>query len=171
MSYINKILAPGERIVYIGALHWVIYLNGLLLTVLGGILGHDSYRIVGNFLDQEDTLTVGRVLAGISFVVVLIGIGMLIAAFVRQSATELVITDRRVVAKYGIVARVTFEIMVDRITGANFDQTIVGRLLNYGTILVHGAGGEISPIDLVSDPQGFHRALMGVINKARPATD
>jgi uncharacterized membrane protein YdbT with pleckstrin-like domain len=82
---------------------------------------------------------------------------------VRQSSTELAITNRRLIAKYGFISRATFEIMINRVTGVNFDQTVMGRILGYGTILVHGAGGDISPFDVVANPQLFQRALMDVL--------
>ena len=70
-------------------------------------------------------------------------------------------------AKYGFISRTTFEIMINRITGANFDQTVVGRLMGFGTIWVHGAGGEVSPISGVSNPQLFYRALVSMLDKAQ----
>jgi hypothetical protein len=57
--------------------------------------------------------------------------------------------------------------MNNRITGANFDQTIMGRLMGFGTIWVHGAGGEISPIGGVSNPQLFYKALISVLEQSQ----
>lgn len=171
MSYVQKVLLPGENIRYVAFVHWVVYVQGLVVTVCGGLLGHSSYAIVAHIFGTNNLEPYGRILSGLGLFITVVGVALLIGAYVRQASTELVLTDRRIVAKYGVIARSTFEIMASRITGANFDQTIPGRLLGYGTILVHGAGGEISPIDLVADPQGFHRALLEMIqhNQGRPA--
>jgi uncharacterized membrane protein YdbT with pleckstrin-like domain len=167
MTYLSKMLLPDERIVYIATLHWIIFVPGLCLTALGGFFGFYSYSIVGVLFGPAMIAVVGRLIAGGAFVCALAGLALLIGAVVRQSATELAITNRRLIAKYGFISRSTFEIMINRVTGANFDQTVMGRLLGYGTILVHGAGGDISPFDVVTNPQLFQRALMDVLEQDR----
>ncbi len=167
-SYVQKVLLPDEQVIYAATLHWVIYLQGLLITIAGGLLGYYSYAIIGTLFGPSHVQTMGHILSGAALVVVFGGVVLLLGAYLRQTSTELVLTNRRIIAKYGVISRATFEIMVNRITGANFDQTITGRCLGYGTILVHGAGGEISPIDMVADPQMFHRALVGVIEHNQP---
>jgi uncharacterized membrane protein YdbT with pleckstrin-like domain len=167
MSYVEKILLPDERIVYAATLHWKIYLQGLVVTALGGFMGFFSYPLVAYLFGERLGGQFSRAFGGVAMVVVLCGVAILLLAFLRQSSTEIVVTDKRLIAKYGIVARATFEIMLTRITGANFDQTIMGRLLGFGTVLVHGAGGEISPIDDVANPQLFYRALISVLEKVQ----
>lgn len=158
--YLDKILLPDEQIVHVAQLHWIIFIPGLMLTVLGGIGGFFCYDITYFMFPEDYARLVGRVLAGFSLVVSLIGLILVAGAAVRQSSTELAITNKRLIAKYGFIARATYEIMLNRVTGANFDQTIMGRLLGYGTVLVHGAGGDTSPFYGVSNPQGFHRSLI-----------
>ena len=99
--------------------------------------------------------------------VVLAGVMLLLGAYIRQMSTELAVTNRRLIAKYGFVSRVTFEIMLSRITGANFEQTVTGRLFGFGTVWVHGAGGEVSPIGGVANPQLFYRALMSALERSQ----
>jgi uncharacterized membrane protein YdbT with pleckstrin-like domain len=163
MTYLQKMLMPDERVVYIAVLHWVIFVPGMFLTAVGGIVGFYSYAVVSMIVGPSFAPLLGRVVAGGAFVCALAGLGLLIGAIVRQSATELAITNRRLIAKYGFISRSTFEIMINRVTGVNFDQTITGRLMGYGTILVHGAGGDISPVDVIANPQLFQRALMDVL--------
>jgi uncharacterized membrane protein YdbT with pleckstrin-like domain len=167
MSYLKKALLPEERLLYIATLHWVIFVPGMLLTAAGGLVGFYSYDIMGLVFDGTLAPTFGRTLAGISTLFSLAGFSLLLGAIVRQSATELAITNKRLIAKYGFISRATFEIMINRVTGVNFDQTIMGRILGYGTVLVHGTGGDISPFDGVSNPQSFQHALMDVLEHQR----
>jgi len=51
--------------------------------------------------------------------------------------------------------------------GRQFRSTITGRILGYGTVLVHGAGGDISPFDVVANPQLFQRALMDAVEHTK----
>jgi uncharacterized membrane protein YdbT with pleckstrin-like domain len=162
MSYVNKMLLPDERVVHIATLHWIIFIPGMFFAAAGGLVGFYSYDIVGAIFGEQ-FMMMGRALAGVAMVFSLTGFGLLLGALVKQSSTELAITNRRLIAKYGFISRATFEIMINRVTGVNFDQTVMGRLLGYGTILVHGAGGDISPFDVVSNPQLFQRALMDVL--------
>ena len=167
MSYVSKLLLPDEKIVHIATLHWIIFVPGLIFTILGGttaFLSHD----LADFLPIASLAAVSqRIVAGIGLILSLAGLGLLLGATIRQSATELVITNCRLIAKYGFISRATFEILINRVTGVNFDQTITGRMLGYGTVLVHGAGGDISPFDGVSNPQTFQRALMYVLEHER----
>ena len=66
---------------------------------------------------------------------------------------------------YHFVDRATFELMIARVEGANIDQTILGRMLGFGTILVKGTGGGISPIDHIAAPYKFHNYLLKVLER------
>ena len=167
MSYLQKQLLPDERIIHIATLHWIIFVPGLSLTLIGGTGGFFSYDLVGLFLGPSMVPLLGRIISGVSLVFALAGLGLLLGALVRQSATELAITNRRLIAKYGFISRSTFEIMINRVTGVNFDQSIMGRVFGYGTVLVHGAGGDVSPFDIVANPQLFQRALMDAVEHGR----
>jgi hypothetical protein len=168
MSYLNKMLLPDERIIYVASLHWVIFIPGLCLTALGGMIGFYHLDIAALLMPYARfTPVLAKIASGGGLVLSLAGLGLLLGAMVRQSATELAITNRRLITKYGFISCSTFEIMINRVTGVNFDQTITGRLLGFGTILVHGAGGVISPFDVMANPQLFQRALMDVLEHLR----
>jgi uncharacterized membrane protein YdbT with pleckstrin-like domain len=164
-SYVVKVLLPDERIIYAATLHWMIYLQGLFITAFGGIMAYGSYPVLALMFGERIGTEFMKPVGTIAMVVVLVGIALLLGAYIRQTSTEIVITNKRLIAKYGFISRTTFEILANRITGANFDQSVAGRVLGFGTILVHGAGGEISPIDQVDNPQLFYRALVSVLEK------
>lgn len=165
-SYVLKILSPDEKVRYAAQLHWIIYTQGLMFTILGGIVGFYAPVIATMIFGADMAAWLVRPLAYASLIAVLIGFALICGAYVRQTATELVVTNRRIIAKYGFISRATFELMIDRVTGANFDQPILGRILGYGTIIVRGAGGDISPIDEVADPQRFHNEVMTAFENA-----
>ncbi len=167
MSYIEKILLPDERVIYVATLHWVIYVPGLAVSLLGLVIGRLGYDIIYDVFGPSFAHYVDHPLGAIGLLIFAVGVMMVVVSYIRQTSTELAVTNRRIIAKYGYIARTTFEILVNRMTGSNFDQTVLGRLLGYGTVLVHGAGGDISPFDRISDPQGFHNALMQVLERAR----
>ena len=164
-SYVENMLMPNEQVIGVANLHWSIYLRGLWLTTWGGLLGSFSHQIIEWLFGTQTADMFARPLTVVSMVVVVIGTMLLIGAFTRQVATQYVITNHRLISKYGVVARATYEILTSRITGASFTQPRWGRILGYGTIWVHGAGGEASPIYRVADPRSFYRALMSVLER------
>ncbi len=136
-KYVDSQLIDDESVVYVAKVHWAAFLKGLVLCVLGFIF---------------DVTEIGGVL-------LLIGIVLLIFAAMTYLTTELVITNKRVIAKFGWIRRKTFEQQLDRIEGANLNQSILGRMLGYASILIRGTGGGSTPIPFIAEPDNFKRDL------------
>ena len=133
MSYVNSVLQPGERVIRLGRLHWIVYWYAILfavLTVLCAALGSVSRM---GFVMWIAAMAFG-VLAVAAFVQ---------AWFIRW-ITEIAVTDRRIIYKRGFINRHTVEMNMDKVAGVDVDQSILGRMLDYGTIHVLGTGGAQS---------------------------
>lgn len=102
----------------------------------------------------------GFVVLGILLFVVVIGIFFLLYAWIRVRSTELAITNRRVIAKFGFIKRDTVEINLSKVEAVRVEQGFMGRMLNFGTILMTGTGGSIEPIPNIADPLVFRRKFM-----------
>ena len=76
-------------------------------------------------------------------------------AAIRRATTELAITDRRVIYKSGLLSRHTLEMNRSKVESVDVDQSILGRVFSFGTIVVRGTGGSLEPIRLISDPLTF----------------
>lgn len=85
------------------------------------------------------------------------GLGLLffVSAIITYYTTELAITNKRVVAKIGLIRRNTIEINMSKVESLQVDQSIMGRIFNYGSILVAGAGDPKAPIPGISNPLKF----------------
>jgi len=110
----------------------------------------------------------GFVLLGILLLVVVVGLFFLIYAWIQVRSTEIAITNRRVIAKFGFVKRHTVEINLDKVEALRVEQGFLGRILNYGTILISGAGTSVAPMPDIADPLVFRRKFMEATN--RPVT-
>ena len=108
------------------------------------------------------------VLLGILTLVVGIGLILLIVAWVRVRSTEFAITDKRVIAKFGFIRRNTVEINLDKVEALKVEQGLWGRFLNFGTLLISGAGTSVAPIPNIADPLVFRRKFMEATD--RPLT-
>jgi uncharacterized membrane protein YdbT with pleckstrin-like domain len=95
-----------------------------------------------------------------------VGLIFLVIAWIRVRSTEVAITDRRVIAKFGFIRRHTVEINLDKVEALKVEQGFWGRILNYGTIYISGAGTSVAPIPDIADPLVFRRKFMEATNRS-----
>lgn len=86
-----------------------------------------------------------------------IGVFFWIAAIMRYATTELAITNKKIIAKFGFIRRYTVELLLHKAEGVQVSQSVFGRMLNYGSILVSGGGSTQTPIPGIVDPIAFKR--------------
>ncbi len=84
---------------------------------------------------------------------------LFIAPVVARATSEFAVTNRRVIIKVGLVSRKTVELNLEKVESIGVEQTVLGRILGYGTIVVVGTGGTKEPFPRISDPMGFRRAV------------
>jgi uncharacterized membrane protein YdbT with pleckstrin-like domain len=107
----------------------------------------------------------GLLLLGVVLLVVVIGLFFLVAAWVNVRSTEIAITNRRIIAKFGFVKRHTVEINLEKVEALRVEQGVLGRMLNYGTIFISGAGTSVAPLADIADPLVFRRKFMEATNR------
>lgn len=100
------------------------------------------------------------------------GLGLIfwIMALIRYKTTELAFTNKRVIAKFGFISRQTVELNINKVESIQVNQGIFGRIFNYGTLVISGAGNPQAPIPGISDPMSFRRAFMESQDSADEAT-
>ncbi len=82
---------------------------------------------------------------------------------IKTRTDEFVITNKRVIMKTGLVSRDVFEMTVTHIESINVDQSIMGRILGYGTVTIVGSGGTRESFPDIADPVRFRREFMNII--------
>ena len=107
----------------------------------------------------------GLLFLGVLTLVVVIGLVFLVWAWVRVRSTELAITSRRIIAKFGFVKRHTVESNLDKVESLKVEQGVWGRFLNFGTIFISGSGSSVAPIPNIADPLVFRRKFMEATNR------
>ncbi|PCI00254.1 MAG: hypothetical protein COB76_03865 [Alphaproteobacteria bacterium] len=189
MLYVEQSLNPNEDIIKIGKFHWLYTVNAAFWIVIGfglmcGVLYAGYYwevsrtvsgqfqglpvhlkaqawdevvRQKGGFFSIISGLHFGFKIG--AFLSLLFGIFSFTSMMVRKATTEICITTDRLILKKGVVARHVDEINVDRIEGVNVIQGVVGRIANYGLVIVRGMGvGEVT-LPQIADPISFRRAI------------
>lgn len=149
MSYIDKILAPGEQVVYRTSISRITYLPAVSGAI---ILSMALVLPLGTFEPYKDFLLGG------SFLYMLC---TFISSYITRHCTELAVTNRRVIAKFGFIGRRSFEISRNKIESIEIDQPILGRIFNFGTVIIKGTGSGHVPIPTIDDPLAFQRAVGG----------
>ena len=143
MSYIQKVLQPGETLIYRTKLHWLIYSRAIIFAGLA------VAAVAAGYAAGADFVNVGFIVAGI--LLVLAAVSAIISA-VKRATTELAVTDHRVIFKRGVISRYTIEMARSKVESVDVVQSIAGRVFNYGTILVRGTGGSLEPFRDIEDP-------------------
>ena len=100
------------------------------------------------------------------------GLGLVfwILAYVRYKTTELAITTKRVIVKHGFIRRRTVEININKVESIQVDQEILGRMFNFGTLVIAGAGNPQAPIAGISSPMAFRKAFIESQDQAKGGT-
>jgi uncharacterized membrane protein YdbT with pleckstrin-like domain len=115
------------------------------------------------FTSDNQSITLALEIAAIIFAVLALSTGL--RAFIRRATTELAVTDHRVIYKSGLLSRHTIEMNRDKVESVDVDQSLLGRIFGYGTVIVRGTGGSLEPIRNIGDPLTFRSYIA-----ASPAT-
>ena len=142
MSYINSILEPGEQIRYHTTVSWTIYTPAILLAIcaLASLLAGANYAEMVNI--SWFAAIVFAVAAVVAF----------LPAWFRRWTTEIAVTDRRVILKRGLIRRHTVEMNMQKVESVDVDQTLTGRLFNYGNVTIRGTGSTFEKLVRIDSP-------------------
>ena len=149
MGYAERVLQPGETIAYRAQLHWVIYFVGLVLIVAAIALA------VAAVVLKMESIRVGLLLAAL--IALFLGLFQMIRAWIVAANTEIIVTTRRVIYKTGFISRNTVEMNLDKVESVLVQQGILGRMLDFGTVIIRGVGAGLEPVDNIAAPLELHR--------------
>jgi uncharacterized membrane protein YdbT with pleckstrin-like domain len=153
MSYVEKNLISGEKLIYRTGIHWLVLFWPFVFAVLLAGAG------VAVYIYRNDLVSVTAALVAIAAII-------LIVAGIRRNATEMAVTNRRVIIKTGIASRRSLEIMLPKVESIGIDESAGGRMLGYGTVTIHGTGGTPEPFRLIAHPSEFRRQVQQQIDSA-----
>jgi uncharacterized membrane protein YdbT with pleckstrin-like domain len=151
--YIDDILQPGEKVLYSTNAHWIFYFPAIAAWIVALALLIVSVTVAAGIPSL--------VLAcwAVAAVVAIAALYWTIRGWFQRLTTETDVTDRRVVHKTGFIKRRTFEIPLDKIESVDVDQTILGRILNYGDVTIMGVGEGRQRISTIASPLAFRSSI------------
>jgi uncharacterized membrane protein YdbT with pleckstrin-like domain len=154
MSYVQKNLNAGENIVYTTRLHWIVLLRPILLDLFMSAAGIALLFLTAKLtkLESQGVIFFGGLL-------ILVGNLFLAIAIIKRNATEMAVTNKRVIIKVGYLTKRTIELFLSKVESVEVEQPVLGRIFGYGSIALRGTGGTNEPFDLVADPLEFRRQV------------
>jgi len=142
-SYVEESLLKNEKVLFQAQMHWIVFLPTiiwLLMSLVLYFLGSE-FRVFSAFFS-------------------IIMFASFLSNYINYKTSEFALTNRRIILKIGFIRRHTLELFLTRLEGMFVNQSIMGRLLNFGTLVVVGTGGTRDAFYKISDPLAFRRRVL-----------
>jgi uncharacterized membrane protein YdbT with pleckstrin-like domain len=152
MGYVDENLMPGEEVLYRATLHWIVFVAPTFLAFAGLV-------IAVPFMVREETAALG----GFGILLFLMGVVILVSRFILFKTSEFAVTTKRVLIKVGFVRRHSLELLLTKVEGIGVDQSILGRICSFGTIVVTGTGGTKETFKNISQPLEFRKRVQAQV--------
>jgi uncharacterized membrane protein YdbT with pleckstrin-like domain len=147
MSYLDQVLQPGEKILYRTTVSWTLFIPGIALLILAiAIFASLTPNIWRDIL---------LIIVGVPAIV------FLVRAWFTRWTTEIAVTNSRIILKRGFIRRHTIEMHMDKVESVDVDQSLLGRIFNYGNITVRGTGSTFEPLSMIDDPLRLRSHVTG----------
>src|SRR5262249_34511650 len=136
---------PGERVLYLTRRHFVLTLAGPLSIAL-------ACAVVGTFFFHAVSRIAGWVFFGFAVIGVAHGV-------ILHLSSKFFVTNRRLMIKTGILTTKSWEFLLPKIEGIHIEQSLLGRLHGFGSIVITGTGGSRDVFEGVAHPFEFRQAI------------
>ena len=150
MSYVERVLQPGEKVRLISSIHWILYWPGVVVALLA---------VAAFWFSGTRPLT--RVWLYTGYALALGAMVLLVQEWFQWWITEIAVTDRRVIYKKGLVRRQTNEMNMDKVESVQIDQSILGRMVDYGDVTILGTGEGFETLRTIASPLKLRNSITG----------
>jgi uncharacterized membrane protein YdbT with pleckstrin-like domain len=149
--YIDEILQPGEKVLYSTNAHWIFFLPAIAGWIVAIVFVVLSYLVPAG---APALLCLS--MAAISAVIALY---KTVTAWFHRWTIETDVTNLRVIHKTGFITRQTFEMSLDKVESVDVNQSIPGRIFNYGNVTIRGVGEGVETIKTIASPLAFRNSI------------
>lgn len=162
-NFVSQSLIQGEKILCSAKWHWINY----VLFVFLGIISFVSFILwIVNLSDGEEEIA-----WGVYFPLFIVFALISIYGIVSLKYNEFVVTNKRILIKSGIIRRASYELRLEKLESIQVYQGILGRFLEYGTILVHGVGASRQMVMRLESPLEFRQHIFTELSKQNNQTE
>lgn len=149
MSYVDDNLTKNEKVLFLAHVSSAVFLRSLFSAILAM-----SVSLLYFFNRSVLATKPGERLLLITVTVcfAFIAIVQTLQATIRFVTTEFAITNRRLIAKTGFIRRHTVEMLLMKVESVSVNQSIFGRIFDFGTIIITGTGGTREGFRVIAEP-------------------
>jgi Bacterial PH domain len=159
VSYAEKHLIAGEQVQYETKLHWIVMLGHVFIAVILEALAIILVIAARSNWQGAGTAPPPNVMYWGALICFAAGAIVFIAGLVRRGATEMAVTNKRVIVKTGLANRRTLELLLPRIESVVVEEPAMGRVLGYGTVILRGTGGTPEVFAQIAHPLQFREQV------------
>jgi uncharacterized membrane protein YdbT with pleckstrin-like domain len=166
MSYIDSLLGRGEQILYVARQH-IFVLIANILTELALIALLVAAGLASNMAFDTSNAVIGGITASNLILMICVGISVIVLIsgfmdYMRWNAEQYIVTDRRVIQVRGVLSKRVTDSSLEKINDVELRQSLIGRMLNFGTIEILTAAGEegANLMDRIEAPMAFKKAML-----------
>lgn len=162
MSQVEKNLMEGEKVAYSTRLHWIVLVGPLALWALFAAPGVALLVASANRSGDPNASAQSMMIAGVALLV--IAAVILVRGILTRNAVQMAVTNKRVIAKVGIVTRRTVDMLLSRVESVGVEESVMGRMLGYGTVTLRGTGGTPESFNKIAHPLEFRTQVQQQID-------
>ena len=150
MSYVERVLQPGEQVRHISSIHWILYWPGVAVALLAVA----AYWFgVARLLPRAWQYT--------AYALALVAVVLLVKEWCQWWITEIAVTNRRVIYKRGLIRLQTNEMNMDKVESVQVNQSILGRMFDFGTVRILGTGEGFEALQTIAGPIKLRNSITG----------
>ena len=149
MSYVERVLQPGEQVRYVSSIHWIVYWPGVAVALLA----------VAAYWFGETRL-LPKVWLYAAYALSLVAVVLLIREWYQWWITEIAVTNRRVIYKKGLIRLHTNEMNMDKVESVQVGQSFLGRMFDFGTVKILGTGEGFEALQTIAGPIKLRNSIV-----------
>jgi uncharacterized membrane protein YdbT with pleckstrin-like domain len=149
MSYVERVLQPGEQVRYISSIHWIMYWPGVTVALLA----------VAAYWFGETRL-LPKVWLYTAYALALVAVVLLVQEWYQWWITEIAVTNRRVIYKRGLIRLQTNEMNMDKVESVQVNQSVLGRMFDFGTVKILGTGEGFEALRTIAGPIKLRNSII-----------
>lgn len=153
--------------IYVSELHWRVFASGICVVAVAVAIWFARasllklYAIgISHIAPAEWQPVASYVVDAIAGTVALVGLLMLASAVGAIASTRARVTSQNVIVTTGVLRQHTFEMPLEQVEAVSVNQSLIGRWLDYGTVVIAGTGGTREAIDFLAAPHDFRRRIV-----------
>ena len=149
MSYVERVVQPGEQVRHISSIYWIVYWPGVAVALLA----------VAAYWFGETRL-LPRAWQYTAYALALVAVVLLVREWYQWWITEIAVTNRRVIYKRGLIRLQTNEMNMDKVESVQVAQSVFGRMFDFGTVRILGTGEGFEALRTIAGPIKLRNSII-----------